>query len=123
MSVAFMCIKRGIRREALMKKGLRHAIDTINCHFKHSERSPDEEGIKTLRQTAALPIHHDSERSPDEEGIKTVPDGHRQPPRRIRREALMKKGLRRSPSPGSTSRRIRREALMKKGLRRMSLPV
>ena len=43
-----------IRREALMKKGLRHVKNATNFPPRNSERSPDEEGIKTAQPEALL---------------------------------------------------------------------
>ena len=77
-----------------MKKGLRpKGMVSVNI-LLYSERSPDEEGIKTGKWERTIRPKVYSERSPDEEGIKTAFFGLLSYLSSIRREALMKKRLR-----------------------------
>ena len=78
-----------------MKKGLRLDREAQAARGLHSETSPDEEGIKTL--------------------LRRRRGGYIC----IRRQALMKKGLRLVINALVPVRPIRRQALMKKGLRQL----
>ena len=109
---------------------------------EHSNRRPDEEGIKTVSATEFSKLVN-SNRRPDEEGIKTYYDFHfnlliysnrrpdeegiktspcRAPSSRapIPTADLMKKGLRREEVINGGAILIPTADLMKKGLRRFS---
>ena len=54
-----------------MKKGLRRLDDEVPQTQEHSNRRPDEEGIKTRSISSYFFFERYSNRRPDEEGIKT----------------------------------------------------
>ena len=72
-------------------------------HVGHSNRRPDEEGIKT-HPAASFRQNLDSNRRPDEEGIKTDLADSGDMTGLIPTADLMKKGLRRSSRAWSASR-------------------
>ena len=104
----------------LMKKGLRpHTPRQCSAPGAHSNRRPDEEGIKTYQTPYRASPERNSNRRPDEEGIKTVPSRHASRRRCIPTADLMKKGLRRMSAGWLTNPWIPTADLMKKGLRQL----
>ena len=105
-----------------MKKGLRPPVREGVHVGGDSETSPDEEGIKTSRGVRSSGRRGIRRQALMKKGLRlssmTIPF-----PSLIRRQALMKKGLRPRPVRArGAARGIRRQALMKKGLRLGNLP-
>ena len=120
--------KNGIQTRDLMKKGLRRKNLTRRFALQHSNKRPDEEGIKTqstqplslsriiqtrdlmkkgLRQRQVWTTLQliNSNKRPDEEGIKTLLISVSFPAGCIQTRDLMKKGLRRENTNSSKTKR------------------
>ena len=102
----------------LMKKGLRLTSDALMTAVKHSNRRPDEEGIKTLRGSRGPWPTSIPTADLMKKGLRLVLPKEVLDHSDIPTADLMKKGLRHSFHRGVQGRSIPTADLMKKGLRR-----